>query len=565
MADVIHHINLNCLEKKMKSQHPLYLSSLVLNNFATFETQSIQFDPSFNAIIGETGSGKSLIVDALQLLFGQRADKKLIRKGSDFATVEAVFHSSESTIVNYFDNIGFPIVSNETECYEITIKRIVYRNGNSKTFLNYQNCNLQMLQNFAKRFIDLVGQFDNQKLMSPNYQLTLLDNYIAKDLLFENYQEAYLQLEQTKNSLLQLKEKQAQGGQRSDYLQFQINEIEKLNPSIDDENHLMEQKTDLTDANQKSEVLTKISASLDENSNSVISQLNSVASIIEKNQIFFQNKDYSAKIMEAISTIEDVSFNCSKSHSALLDATNNESSFEEIIDRLDLYQKLKRKFGPTTQDLTTSLQLFKQELLGFESLNSEIQTLENSYKDNLSHTLVLAEKIHGLRISHAQELSEKLTKTIQKLKMRGASLRMDITKLPELNRTGLSSIRFMVESNPGEGFYKLGDVASGGELSRILLAIRQMLASNDTISVFLFDEIDAGVGGETALSVGQALRSVSTNSQVVAITHLPQIANYAKKLIVVSKETANERTFSMIKEIQGNGKDAEIRAMMPLN
>jgi DNA repair protein RecN (Recombination protein N) len=237
------------------------------------------------------------------------------------------------------------------------------------------------------------------------------------------------------------------------------------------------------------------------------------------------------------------------------------------MEKLDLYNKIKKKFGPTLVEVKNNYQQMAQELETLTNLEDNLAVLNQKIDKLHAKCMSLAQALHKKRTSAAQSLALELTKLVRSLKMNGASLRIDLEQLNELSSTGITSLKFLAETNPGEGFYKIKDIASGGELSRILLAIRQILATKDSISVFLFDEIDTGMGGETALCIGKSLKEVSKSSQVIAITHLPQIATNADKLIVVSKETnsVHNRTSSKVSEITGLDRAKEISAMVPLS
>lgn len=543
----------------MKTTSPsLYLKTLTLQNFATFENQTISFDSKFNAIVGETGSGKSLILDALQIVFGARADKKLIRKNSDFSTIEAVFETQDQSIKSYFNEIGHPF-----DGHEIVVKKIIYQTETAKTYLNFQSCSATVLQNFAKRFIDLVGQFENQKLLSEDYQLILLDSYaqLGNDLL--QYQNKYQAFSEKQKRLEALVSEKNQKEQREDYIRFQIKELDELNPSIEDEEKLLKQKDFLLNFEKRAGTYQAVAQILSEDETNVLSLLKTCLQKMDRNPDYFSAETIT-KLKDAKALIEDAGFEISKN----TQAPDEELNIDEIIDRVDTYQRLKRKFGGTTESMLETYEAFKKEVHELTNFDETIANLKKEIESINNEALVLAKKLHTVRTKAAATLSKELTTKVRELKMNGASIAINLTSTVELNSKGATRIEFTAETNPGEGFYKVKDIASGGELSRILLSLRQILSSNDTISVFLFDEIDTGIGGETALSIGKSLQKVSESSQVISITHLPQIANYAEKLIWVSKATITKdesnRTISQVEEIFGTKKKEAIKAMNPI-
>lgn len=543
----------------MKTFHPgLYLKTLTLQNFATFENQTISFDSKFNAIVGETGSGKSLILDALQLIFGARADKKLIRKNAEFSTIEAVFKTQDDLIRNYFNEIGHPFDGDE-----VVVKKIIYQTETAKTYLNFQSCSALILQNFSKRFIDLVGQFENQKLLSEDYQLILLDSYAQLNQEVDDYHKNFSDFSQKQKKLLALIEEKSLKEQREDYIKFQIKEIEELAPSVEDEQKLIKQKDHLLNFEKRVGTYQNVLNHLSEDEHNVLNILRSAIQKVERNSDYF-SEDIKNKLAEAKSLLEDVGYEISKN----VEIPEEDINIEEVMDRIDSYQRLKRKFGGSTESLIENYEKFKLEASEIENFDEIIQSLKTEIDRAYKLALEKSKTLHDKRVKFAKKLSDELTQKVRELKMNGASIKIVATNNTELNSKGSTRVEFTAETNPGEGFYKIKDIASGGELSRILLSLRQILSSNDTISVFLFDEIDTGIGGETALSIGKSLQKVSENSQVISITHLAQIANYADKLIWVSKETKKvdetSRTISQVNEIFGEKKKEAIKAMNPI-
>lgn len=544
----------------MKTKHGLFLENLRLQNFATFQSEEVRFEKEFNAIIGETGSGKSLLLDALQIVFGQRADKKLVRKGAEFAVIEASFRVTDSNVKEYLVRIGHPC-----DQEEIILKRIISSNGTSKSFLNFQQCPLQTLSDFSKRFIDLVGQFENQKLLNENYQLKLLDHFGALDKDVENFQSQYILLQKKEAEFDDKKKHLDQVKQRQDYLEFQLKELELLDPSELDEKFLIERKDELMSGHQNKEVINNSLNFLSENDEgNVLSYLKQIEKLLSKVNSPILNEPLD-KLRESQQTLQDVSFVLSRYSNIEVD----EQELESIVSRLDLYMKLKRKFNVDTNGLVSLYQEFSGELQSLSNLESDLSMLENDILVLSKTSRLIALELHKKRIKSSKKLSEQLTQFVRMLKMEGATLRYEIKQSEQMHRYGLSFVNFEAETNPGEGYFKVKETASGGELSRILLAMRQILSSNDTISVFLFDEIDTGVGGETALAIGKALEKVSKDSQVIAITHLPQIAHFGQKLIVVSKETTNEhegpRTVSFAEMYSGEKKSKYVQGMSQIH
>jgi DNA repair protein RecN (Recombination protein N) len=532
----------------------LVLTELILKNFATFEDQTINFGLGFNTIVGETGSGKSLILDALQMILGARADKKLVRKDCEYSTIEAVFTCLDPNIQKFFNDEGYPF-----ENEEITIKRIIFSSGKTKSYLNFQACSLQILQKFSKRFIDLVGQFENQKLLSEKYQLVLLDNFAQNSKNKEKFTKIYGQLTDVNKQIETLKGKRVDHAGRLDYINFQLEELEKISPSVEDEKELLKQKQVVMNLENRSKFIANVESIFEDNQG-----LNNSLSLLEK-EIFSANKFLDSEFADDFATAKDLLSDLQYRVSSLEESDLQDIELDVVIEKLDGYQRLKRKFSTDTDGLLEIQRELTDEKESLNNISDNLLNLEERSFTLTSQSIKAANELHDIRIKMAKKLSSELTKAIRSLRMNGSTIKIDVLKNETLTSNGISQINFLAETNPGEGFYKVKDAASGGELSRILLAIRQILSSQDTINIFLFDEIDTGIGGETALKIGEALTKVASTSQVIAITHLPQIAKFSNRLVLVSKDVKDNRTFSVVRELIGKDIQDEVIHMNPLS
>lgn len=536
-----------------------HLKNLIIQNFATFKNQNIRFRPGLNAIIGETGSGKSLVLDALQLILGGRADKKIVRRETDFALIEASFTCHDDKVKSFLESEGFPL-----EGSEIVIKRLIYKNGTTKTYINHLSCTVSFLSSFARKFIDLVGQFENQKLLSESYRLHLVDHY-AKQLdqvhLFQEEIRYFRALKKEQEELVQSK---SQREQRLDYLNFQLQEIEKLNPSSQDEEDLLKKKNILMNLEKTQKFCFQVKECFEggEGQTGILGQLKFISHIFHKNPDLFQDQ------VESLSDVDDRLHTLLSEIEKKLNFEADPGEIDGVLDRLDVYQKLKKKFGGSVEAiLQTQVDFLKEKSL-LEGLETNFEELDQKMNASQKKLTGLATGLHKTRVSFAKKLSASLTEKVRELKMNGATIKLDLEVMDEMTETGHTRVHFLAETNPGEGFFKIKDVASGGELSRILLSLRQILSSHDSISIFLFDEIDTGIGGETANCIGKALSEVAAHGQVIAITHLPQIAQFAESLIVVQKDIQasdkEARTESTVKEVIGKMIMKEVKLMAQL-
>jgi len=537
-----------------------YLKKLIIQNFATFKNQSIHFRPGFNAIIGETGSGKSLVLDALQLILGARSDKRVVRKDTEFSLIEATFCCGDSEVISFLESEGFPVLDNE-----LVMKRLIYKNGSTKTYINHLTCSVYFLTIFAKKYIDLVGQFENQKLLSETYQLHLLDHYGKLSKEVADYQLTLHKYKEFQTKLTQLEESKNFREQRLDYLNFQLQEIDHLNPSSQDEEELLKKKALLINFEKVQKVSFQLKDIFEggDDQPGLLPQMKKLSTTIIKNKELFENQisdvaEIEDKIQALLSSIEKE-----------IDIELDPEELEGVIERLDFYHKLKKKFGGTCEKILVFREEFISERDQLQILDYDLDQIKNGLDLYRKKLISLSKSLHNQRLKCAAKLSAELTDKIQNLKMNGATIKFILDELTEFNELGTTKANFMAETNPGEGFFKVKDIASGGELSRILLAVRQILATYDSISIFLFDEIDTGIGGETAICIGKALCQVANNGQVIAITHLPQIAQFAESLVVVHKEIQSNdkksRTESSVKEISGKMVIKEVRSMAQLS
>ncbi len=540
----------------------LKLESLSLQNFATFKSHTINFKSGLNAIVGETGSGKSLILDAIELVFGGRADKKSVRNGSDSATIEAILSFTTTVVRDELEDLGFP-----TDDNSVVIKRIIKKDGTSRCWLNHMSCNLSQIVNFSRQHIDLVGQFENQKLLSESYQLALLDQFGSTTILAKEVKDLFYQIQKLKSEKDSLERSQEQSEQKIDYLNYQLNEINLLNPQLGEEEQLIDLKNGHLNINKKQTFLNQLNdmVSGTENNDGLNSVIKTLRSHLIKNTSLIPG-EILTRFNDLEGSLEVFTDAISKISLADLDP----EQFQVVIDRLDLYSKLKRKFGGMVESIIEAKTSFESDLLRIVSSEQEILVLSNKIKISEKLLTSHSEELHGKRVETANKLSTSLTIAVRELRMIGADLVFEISKTDLPSETGFTKLQFLAQTNPGEGFFKVKEIASGGELSRILLAVRQILSSHDSVSIFLFDEIDTGMGGETALYIGKSLAKVASTSQVVTITHLPQIAAFADNLIVVSKETSldsgSDRTVSIVKELHDKkGIKKEIEAMNPLH
>lgn len=534
----------------------IQLSHLRINHFATIESQEISFTSGFNAIVGETGSGKSLILNAFNILLGNKADKKFIRKGYDYYTVEGTFISKDPGIKNFFAENNIFVED------EFTIKRMVHKEGQSKSFINLQSIPVNIIRKFSLEFFDIIGQHENQKLLQSDYQLRLLDSYAGNLETLENYNTPFSNYQRLQKSLVDLNAKLDQAERQIDYLDFQIKQLEELDPSAEEEEALIREKESIQSLIDNNQGIQKALQIVSEDSQGNLVQFaKHVDSIISVTNLPDSLKE---KIDQIIELSNEISYDLSK----LLTEEGSDERLGEIIDRLDAYQQLKRKFKSDTEGLKLTLDDFLNQRQEYLDIENQIEKTKAELAALKNKLWALSNVLHETRKNVATQLSKELQKIFKKINLAECLIKFELVEVEDFKKSGRSELTSLIQTNPGEDFQPISKIASGGELSRILLAFRTCCSDPESISIFLFDEVDAGIGGKTAKMIGELIKEISSHSQVIAITHLPQIAAFADNLIHVFKKSSakgeEKRTWTSTELISPSKRDNFLQEMTPI-
>jgi DNA repair protein RecN (Recombination protein N) len=540
----------------MNKRPPLFIQQVHLKNFATFVEQKIAFTPQFNCIIGETGSGKSLILKAIHVGLGGKSNQKFIRQGTEQADIHMSFQHSSPFIKHFFHQQGFPISS------IFTIQRSFSVDKKNTCFVDGHPCSLAFLKLFAQHFFQFVGQFDNQQLLKPSFHLYLVD-YFSKQLSqVEEYRHLYVDFEKTLEQIQQKKKLLEEDQIRKDILSHQIQELEAFQPQEEDEKTIFIQRKSLIESEKMQQIQKELLYYLEDDEAGISQKIPLIKKILSKQSTH-------PSLQEAYHKCEQLDHWLHELLADLHQLTPPPLSEEKalfVLERFDQYQKLQTKYKHYNKPLEQVLILLKTQWLTLESCQDDLFHLEKKSKQLLTQLESLAKELHLKRQTACQQISTQLTECLHELNMDGCCVQLKCELLPQLNSSGLSQIQFFIETNQGEGPRLLSQVASGGELSRILLAIRTILSGHHPISIFLFDEIDSGLGGETALKIGLKLKEIGRKAQVLSISHLPQLAQQAQHLILVDKKQTQSsgmmRTQSYAKSVT-NIQQA-IKKMAPL-
>lgn len=511
------------------------ISTLHIRNIGIIEDLSIDLNKGLNVLTGETGAGKTLIIDSLQIISGGRFSKDMIRKGETNSFVELCMYEPENE--NSIDG-------------NIIISREIQSNGKNMCKINGRMVTVNELKEFMSKFIEIHGQNDNQNLLDSKQHLQYLDGFIGNK--FINEKEEYKRLYNRYNEVKQeLKENYGDDKERQrklDLLKYQVNEIDEANLKIDEEIELEEKRKVMMNSEKIVENLQEADNLIAENS---IDSISMAIRALEK----IENID---KKYEKISSDLKSTYYELQELSRDISTYKNDVYFDEeennyIEERLDLIYSLKRKYGNTVEEILTYLEETKKEIEHIENLeeyNKKLKKEKNELEEKMN---ILACKIHETREKYAKDLSNSINIELEELEMKNAKINVHVDYIEnEYFRTGKDIVSFYITTNVGEDEKELSKIASGGEMSRTMLAIKKVLADSDKMPVLIFDEIDTGISGKAASSVAKKLKAIAQKHQVLCISHLPNIAAIADYNYFISKNVKEERTKTQIKLLKEN-------------
>ncbi len=531
------------------------LLNLTITNFAIIDRLEVQFDEGFNVLTGETGAGKSIILDAFGLLLGDRARPDLVRAGSAEATVEALFDlSGRDDIRQSFADSGFYVGE------ELVLRRIVQSGGRSRAYVNGSLATLAQLQPLAEQLVTVCGQHEHQSLLQRNVHLAILDRYGSLDGQVHAYRESYRAMQAVARQLEQLQDAERDRQQRLDFLRHQTDEIDAAQLSPEEEETLLAERLLLQNAEHLAgitrggyEALYDSNGAVCEVLGGLQENLRSVAEI---------DKDLAAladTVQRSLFELEDVS---EQLRSYLGRITFEPDRLETIEERLTVLIRLKRKYAPTLSEILSLKDDFDREIEELESTGETRETLAGELTFLADNTRKLGETLSAARQQAARQLATTLLEELNDLAMPGASFEIAFFPSEEPVYDGLERIEFLISLNPGEPPKPLVKVASGGELSRLMLALKRLAPDADSVPTVIFDEVDAGIGGAAATAVGRKLQVVSRTSQILCVTHLPQVAAFADHHHRVLKREVEGRTLTAMERICGDERVQEMARML---
>jgi DNA repair protein RecN (Recombination protein N) len=536
---------------------PAVLTLLRIKNLALVEELEWQTGPGFIAVTGETGAGKSIIIGALQLLLGERADKSLIRTGADLCTVEAVFSGNELQKLNpQLVEAGIEPCENE-----LILKRSLSSTGTNRQFINSSPTTLSALKNLGDELVDLHGPHDHQSLLSPETQLTLLDSFARAEERLAEYRNQYRQLQVLLAEHSALDTAETAREQELDLLRHQINEIKSANLVADDEEEEIEKRYKLASNSKRLIELASATANkLSEADDSVLSQLAETQRLLRElekidNSIVQFSAAHAASVIELSEIARALS-----AYTEKLDLDSEQLAALE--QRVSLFETLKRKYGGSIAEVIAFGERAAERMQKIEGRDAELERLVKEIENVRSHMNRAGEALHKLRTKAAPKLSENIRRNLRDLGFRQSEFEAKLSALDEPRASGFDAVELLFSPNPGEPLKPLRSIASSGEISRLMLAIKSALAAHDAIPLLVFDEIDTNVGGEIAHAVGAKMLTLGHDHQLICITHLPQVAAIASSHFVVTKDVSRGRTFSNLRKVAGKMRQEEIARML---
>ena len=534
------------------------LKSLRITNYAIIDEINIEFHKEMTAFTGETGAGKSIIIDAIGQLLGQRASADMVKTGSNKAFIEGVFDiSQKASIKETLEEFGFDDIEND-----IVVSKTITTDGKSTCRLNYRIVNVTILKEIIGNMVDIHSQFETQYLLNQKIHIDLLDQYAANEIevLLNEYQNQYKEYVKKKNELKKFLEKPLDQ-EELEYLESQLQEIEEASIKENEYDDLLNEKKQMDEYEKINQNLSTIMNELDGQYGS-LPVLQSSLHTLEKLVFIPLFEKIYEEFEEGYYKIQD-SYDEMQNYMQHLEF--DEYRYQEIQERMFLIQRIQKKFGYSIEKINEYKSNLQQKIEVIQNQDTYVLTLENDIKKLKKQALDYALKIHEVRKKYALILEEKIMQQLHDLYMEKAIFTISIQKNDTLNSKGIDTVDFLISTNVGQSLKPLHKVASGGELSRLMLGLKIVFADVTHISTIIFDEVDTGVSGKIADRIGHKMKELSEHSQVICITHLPQVASYATHHLFVYKESTSETTYTKTKYLNFDEKINEIATMLSGN
>lgn len=527
------------------------LESLHVRNYVLIDSLDLDFSEGFTVITGETGSGKSIILGALALLLGQKADKEDVRKGSDMAEVSGVFSLSSPEVVAWCGEHDIDIEDNS-----LVLRRVIRTNGRSTYSVNGTALTRSEGEELGMLLVDVSSQHAHQELMKSEVLRRVLDESSSSLDALDSYRASYLELVSTNNKLKETKELMEKSSEEADYMKYCLSELDSADLKVGEEEELKE-KLSLQASSEY--IAENLSATEDELKNAISSlseALNSLKKAEKKDPSLIE---YSERLESQTIESEDI-FESIRDY--LHSMSFSETEIEMMNQRISIIQRMKRRFGGSVESAIEQRESFREKLEMISDSSDVISSLEKKIDKLNMEVETKASKLSSLRKEGAKVFSKRIEEKLHRLGMDAAVFTISITPLPSPGPFGKDKIEYLIAANKGEKTSLIQETSSGGELSRLMLAMKTSMEGRGSVDTMLFDEVDAGIGGKVATCVAKELKELATTKQVITITHLSQIASEADRHYKVYKYEENGRTISHIKKLEREDRVREIARLL---
>ena len=529
------------------------LKTLEIENIAVIEKTTVDFSSGLNVLTGETGAGKSIVVDSINAILGERTSKELVRHGAENAYVSAYFEDISENVRNKLIKLGFE----SEEDNSLLITRKISASGKSACKINGKSATVSMLKEIGNVLVNIHGQHDSQALLNPDFQYKYIDMLFDDCSLLDEYKKSFKELISVRRRLKALTADETDKERKLELLEYQIKELEDADIKIGERDELSKRRSLINKSEAVSAALNSslLAVNGDEETDGIQSHINDCYNSLSA---FEEAKDICELFTDINDKLEDVKDKIDLLFSSI---DFNPDELEEIEDRLDLLYKFSSKYGETEEEMLAYLEDAKAKRNSIIYSDEELEKLNAQYDNIFEKTVELAQRLSDKRKKTARTFEKSVKSELEFLDMPKLQFVVSFEK-GNLSSTGFDKVEFLISTNPGEPPKPLSKIASGGELSRIMLAIKNILSYNDTIGTLIFDEIDTGVSGRASQKIGLKLKSVSKNTQVICVTHSAQIASNADEHFLIQKEFIGDRTYTKVTELDYESRKKELARIM---
>ncbi len=532
------------------------LKELYIENLAVIEKATINFTNSLNVFTGETGAGKSILINGINAILGQRVTKDIVRSGADKAIISGLFVDLDGSVLSKLDELGISAEDNQ-----ISLTREINSDGGSIARVNSRSVTVSVLREIGELLVNIHGQHDNQILMSPDKHIHILDSYSDAQPLIDDYQHSFKELQLLAREINKLNIDASKKAYRINELQEIISEIEELKITENEDTAIAEELEISKNAVVLSEGIfsaIQLLSGNDELTGAVEMISEATGNISKYTAIMSDLESASERLSSAEIELSDIS----EELTSLLDGLNvDPKRYDYLNSRYDELRRIKKKYGPELSDVLEKLEKSKAELEKLVGSEEDLSKLNQSKKELLSVVSKKAKKLSEHRKASAERFIAQVTEELEFLNMPKVKLAVD-HKIGKLTVNGMDTIEFLISANVGEEPKPIARIASGGELSRIMLALKNVIADKDSIGTLIFDEIDTGVSGRAAQKIGLKLKEISKIRQVLCVTHLAQMAVMADNHLLIEKNVVGDRTVTTVKSLSFEERKLEIARIM---